>query len=248
MGEAGMKVDATLRRMFDQMPGCWGCKDANSVFMYANKAYADIIGVGRDNHLDIIGRTDFDMPCETVNCAEIFRKQDKEVMAVEKSMRILDIHPFAGNKWKAYIFTKTSLYDSTDQTKVIGTIFHGADITNSQNLELGSFLSRITEDVHTELLGGQTSFLLSHEFNEVKLSAREAETLFFILRGKTAKQIARVLGISDRTVHDFLERLKIKFAAFNKSELIDKAIQAGFLNCIPERLYNVQLSVALRSD
>jgi PAS domain-containing protein len=60
------------------MPGAWGCKDINSVFIYANQTYADIIGI--KNKEDIIGKTDFDMSCETVNVAELFQAQDKKVM------------------------------------------------------------------------------------------------------------------------------------------------------------------------
>lgn len=246
MEKPSLQIDARLQSLFDQMPGCWGCKDQDSVFMYANKQYAKIIGVDENKYLDIIGRTDFDMPCDTVNCAELFRKQDKTVIASARRMRILDIHPFAGREWKAYIFTKTPLYD--DNKTIIGTIFHGSDITNSTILELGSFLSKMTADIQSDLLGGQNSFLLTHNFNEIKLSDREAECLFFILRGKTAKLIARYLGISPRTVEEHISNLKTKFNAQNKFELIDKAIQAGFLNTIPEGLFRTQLSVALREE
>jgi DNA-binding CsgD family transcriptional regulator len=239
-------VDPKLKALFDQMPGCWGCKDNNSVFLYANKQYSEIIGIGEKHHVSIIGRTDFDMPCDTVNCAELFRKQDKTVMLSEKRMRILDIHPFAGKEWRAYVFTKTPLYN--DLRNVVGTIFHGIDITNTSMLEIGSLLSRMTEDVHNDLLGSQNSYLISHHFNAIKLTDREAECLFYLLRGKTAKQIARYLGISHRTIEEYFEKLRIKFDASNKYELIDKAIQVGFLNTIPESLFKTQLSVTLRDD
>ncbi len=29
-------LDPRTKAIFDQMPGCWGCKDKDSVFMYAN--------------------------------------------------------------------------------------------------------------------------------------------------------------------------------------------------------------------
>ncbi len=244
--EKQQSVDPRLQSLFDQMPGCWGCKDANSVFLYANKEYAELIGVGKKDHLDIIGRTDFDMPCETVNCAELFRKQDKKVIVSEHRMRILDIHPFSGNEWKAYIFTKTPLYD--ENQLVIGTIFHGSNITNTTILELGSLLSKMTTDVQNELLDSQNSFMLSTAFETIKLSNRESECLFFLLRGKIGKQIANYLGLSVRTVEDIIIRLRLKFDAQNKHELIDKAIQAGFLNTIPETLFRTQLSVALKED
>lgn len=223
-----------------------GCKDSNSIFVYANKEYARIVGIDTDKHLDIIGRTDFDMPCDTINCAELFRKQDTAVITSAKRMRILDIHPFAGKEWKAYIFTKTPLYD--DKKNIIGTIFHGSNVTNSTILEIGSLLSKMTNDIQNDLLDGQNSFLLSHKFNEVKISDREAECLFFLLRGKTTKLIARCLVLSPRTVEEHIANLKIKFRAKNKYELIDFALQAGFLNTIPESLFTSQLSVILRED
>lgn len=68
---------------------------------------------------------------------------------------------------------------------------------------------------------------------EIKLTARESECLFYLLRGKTAKKIATILGISHRTVETYVDYLKIKFQALNKSELIEKAIEKGYFNiCI----------------
>lgn len=238
-----IQIEPGLRSLFDQMPGCWGCKDNNSVFMYANKAYASIIGVEEDKHLDIIGRTDFDMPCETVNCADLFRKQDKSVIDTGNGLKILDIHPFSGNEWKAYIFTKTPLYDR--DKNIIGTIFHGEDITHPNMLELGCFLSKMSSGIKNELLSGQNSFVLNGKIKKIHLSDREEECLFFILRGKTVKLIARFLGLSPRTVEEHVANLKIKLNAQNKYELIDNAIQAGFLSMIPERLLKTQLSIAL---
>ena len=246
MKENRVKIDRKLQVLFDQMPGCWGCKDKDSVFMYGNKEYAKIIGIKEEQHLDVIGRTDFDMPCDTVNCAGLFRQQDKTVMTSEQKLRILDIHPFAGKEWKAYIFTKTPLYD--DNKNVSGTIFHGVNITSPTVLELGSLLSRMTSNIQDNLLSSQSSFLLKHKFNEIKLSDREAECLFFLLRGKTAKLIAAYLGISPRTVEEYITHLKIKFNAQNKYELIDNALQAGFLNTIPEGLFKTQLSLILKEE
>ncbi len=224
------------------MSGVWGCKDENSVFMYANEEYGKIIGL--KHHYEVIGRTDFDMPCETVNCAHLFQLQDKEVILTSKKMRILDIHPFAGHEWRAYIFTKVPLIDETN--KVIGTIFHGADITSSNIIELGCILSKISDNKSGDESLGQSSYLLGKNLDKLKLSDRQTEILFYLLRGKTVKKIALLLNISPRTTEDYLEQLKNKFNAINKHELIDKAINLGYLNLIPERLFNKQLSIILK--
>lgn len=232
-----------MKSFFDQMPGACGCKDLNSVFMYANQEYINIIGLNHKE--DIKGRTDFDMPCDTINAASLFQEQDKKVIQSLQKMRILDIHPFAGQIWKAYIFTKTPLMDGN---QCIGTIFHGADITNTASLEIGSLLARTKVEGVSNNLIGQNSYMLNHSFNDIKLTDRQSEVLFYLLRGKTAKQISHYLHIPTRTVDDYIEQLRYQFNAQNKHELIDLALSYGFLNTIPESIFRTQLSVELKDD
>ncbi len=239
-----LALDAGLKAIFDQMPGCWGCKDLNSVFMYANKEYARIIGFSPEDHLDIVGRTDFDMPCSTVNCADSFRSQDKTVMNRATKLQILDIHPFANGEWRAYIFTKTPMYNRNNE--IVGTIFHGQDLTYSNIIALRDIIS--ISDAPTSLTGVQGSILLTHKFCPIELTPREAQCLFFFLRGKSVKLIARYLHISPRTIENYMENLKYKFGASNKFDLFDKAIQAGFMNVIPEGLFSSQLSIVLQEE
>ncbi|MGD9153421.1 MAG: helix-turn-helix transcriptional regulator [Gammaproteobacteria bacterium] len=237
------KVDVKHKEIFDQMPGCWGCKDKDSVFMYANEEYGRIIGV--KHHLDCIGRTDFDMPCATVECAPLFREQDKSVILTEKKLRILDIHPFADNKWKAYVFTKTPLYTNEE---IAGTIFHGVDITSVATIEIGALLGKISINDKKSSLIGQSSYIIDNNRGTINLSTRESEIIFFTVRGKTAKEIAKILNISYRTVEDYLYKLKLKFNVKNKAALIDSAIGYGYLNYIPTSLFNKQLSLILKEN
>lgn len=67
-------------------------------------------------------------------------------------------------------------------------------------------------------------------------TVRQSEVLFYILRGKTVKQIARILEISPRTVDEYLAQLRIKFSVQTKHQLIDKAITSGFFHMQPESL------------
>ena len=231
-------VDPSLRMLFDQMPGLWGCKDENSVFIYANAAYAQAVGV--EHHLDMVGRTDFDTPCDTAACASLFQAQDKEVMVSTKPLRILDIHPFSGGKWCAYLFTKTPLIQ---QGEVMGTIFHGMDITSSYTLELGSLLGRIRIGSGQE---GQLSYVVGNQAGSVDLSPRESEVLFFLIRGKRVKDIAVLLDLSPRTVEQHVATLRHKFSAASQRELIEQAIHSGYLDYIPERLFKQQMSVVVR--
>lgn len=228
------------RTLFDTLPTASGCKDLNSNFIYANQNYANIIGL--KNKEDVVGRTDFDMPCKTVNCAEMFRAQDLQVITKLHSMRILDIHPFAGGEWKAYIFSKSPLIINR---QVIGTIFSGQDITNVSTLELGALLSKMRIEGVTNDLLGQDSYMFGSKFNKMNLTNRESEVLFFVLRGKTAKIIAKTLKLSPRTIEKYIDALKAKFNVNNLHELIDKSISLGYLNIIPEGLFSTQISYCL---
>jgi DNA-binding CsgD family transcriptional regulator len=64
--------------------------------------------------------------------------------------------------------------------------------------------------------------LLDSKINAIYLSKREAECLRLTARGCSAKQVAYQLGISQRTVEEYLNNIKLKFGVFSKSELIEK--------------------------
>ena len=236
------QVHPKLWEILDQMPGCWACKDENSVFTYVNEAFGKLIGVKK--HLDIIGRTAFDLPCGAAACAPLYQAQDQEIIASSKPLRVLDIHPYAGGEWHAFDVTKTPLHDK--EKNIVGTILHGRDITSANSLELGTLLGRMQVGGTTSELVGQGSYLINQDRGPVELTTREAEVLFFFLRGKSAKTISSILDLSNRTVEQYLAYLKVKFSAANRYELLDHAFDLGYLNYIPQSLFSQQLSVVLR--
>ena len=65
-------------------------------------------------------------------------------------------------------------------------------------------------------------FRLSKSDRTVSLSYREAQIVVQLLFGRTASKMARVLGLSPRTVEFYLLRIKQKFNCQKRSELIQK--------------------------
>jgi DNA-binding NarL/FixJ family response regulator len=59
------------------------------------------------------------------------------------------------------------------------------------------------------------------------------------------KQIAKILELSNRTVDNYLEQLRVKFSAQDKYDLITKAISNGFLSIVPESIFRLQLTTNL---
>ncbi|KLV09647.1 LuxR family transcriptional regulator [Photobacterium aquae] len=232
------KVDQSLLQIFNQLPGCWGCKDINSVFVYANAEYGQIIGV--DHHQDCIGRTDFDMPSPTVECAESFREQDQQVILSGKRLRILDIHPYSDGSWRAHLFTKTPWKNTEDE--IVGTIFSGVELKDTAILEVGHWICRAAGISPKQ----QLSFDLEPNNPPVNLNTRESEVLFLLLYGKKPQYIGKVLGVSVKTVESYVARLREKFNANSKNELIDLALDLGFGSHIPESMLKHQLSIILK--
>ncbi|MBS0357994.1 MAG: helix-turn-helix transcriptional regulator [Proteobacteria bacterium] len=66
--------------------------------------------------------------------------------------------------------------------------------------------------------------------NGKKLSKRELECLYFIIRGKSCSEIGLILKINRRTVEVYINNLKEKFNCHTKGQLIEKAIMLGCVN------------------
>lgn len=228
-----------LLNMFNQLLGCWGCKDKDSVFVYANAEYGKIVGL--NHHLDFVGRTDFDMPSELVECAESFQEQDNTVISTGNRLRILDIHPDSDSNWRSHLVTKVPWRN--EKNEITGSIFHGVELKDTAILEVGHWICRTTGLNKNE----QVSFNLDSSHNQpINLNTRESEVLFLLLYGKKPQHIARVLSISVKTVENYVLRLREKFNANSKNELLDHALDLGFGSHIPESLFKHQLSVILK--
>jgi len=226
-----------VREYIDSLPGPAMYKNEHGVFQYLNQAYADLAGV-RGNRLDFIGSTAYDLPCGMAAAAATFEEQDALVMRSQRIVRNLDIHPYAGGVWGAHVGCKQPVFDASRQ--VVGTIWQGTDITDAYTTAIATQLAKFS--------GTQNSYLLSEQAAAVSLTPRESEVLFLVLHGKTAKLTAAALGLSYRTVQQYIDTLKFKFRVRNKIELIDKAIAQGYMSQIPLSMFSRQLSVVLAAD
>lgn len=226
-----------VREYIDSLPGPAMYKNEHGVFQYLNQAYADLAGV-RGNRLDFVGSTAYDLPCGMAAAAATFEEQDNLVMHARRIVRNLDIHPYADGIWGAHVGCKQPVLD--EASRVTGTIWQGTDITDAYMTAIASQLAKFN--------GRQNSYLLSDHAGPLSLTPREREVLFLVLRGKTAKLAAAMLGLSYRTVQQYIESLKRKFQVHSKVELIDAAHAQGYLDQIPLSIFSKQLSVVLAAE
>ena len=75
---------------------------------------------------------------------------------------------------------------------------------------------------------------LQKELEQIfQLSSREKECLHFLVKGKTAKETAALLGLSPRTVESYLDHIKTKWGCWSKQELFEIASHLTVLNLLP---------------
>jgi DNA-binding CsgD family transcriptional regulator len=72
-------------------------------------------------------------------------------------------------------------------------------------------------------------YSLGKKFKDICFSKREAECMIHLLRGKTVKQTAQKIGLSQRTVEYYLKNIKKKVGCRTKIELIELVLGSSFL-------------------
>lgn len=71
-----------------------------------------------------------------------------------------------------------------------------------------------------------SKYYLGEAFGNLTLSKREAQCLYYLFRGQSAKEIAKNLQLSPRTIESFIETIKRKTGIHNKTKLIEKFFKA----------------------
>jgi DNA-binding CsgD family transcriptional regulator len=224
---------SNLNELSRWMPGVflWK-KDVNSVYTEINQECAHLFGLKKKGLLSSF--TDYEIPCKISDYADTFRQQDQQVLASGNPLKILEVHFCSNNEWKVMLNTKNPLLDINNH--VIGTFAYCIDITNL----LGPIQNLLTslypfKQSNNNLTSG--SYILHQCDSTTDLTNRQMDCLFYLIRGKTSKEIAEILKLSVRTIEHYVEQIKDKFFCRTKSELIDLAISKGFMNVIPKCLY-----------
>lgn len=62
------------------------------------------------------------------------------------------------------------------------------------------------------------------------LTRREIEILEYVTEGLSAKEVARCINISPRTVDRHIENVRLKLHAKNRTHMVVRAVKEGLLN------------------
>lgn len=98
-----------------------------------------------------------------------------------------------------------------------------------QSQDGGQFHSSVARALDRSLPDRMTSSV------DVPLSDREIETISHLAAGYGAKEVARALNISPRTVEHRIEALKRRFGARNVTHLVAITLVAGWIHSFPNK-------------
>lgn len=193
-------------------------KDLESRFLYANHIFCKLLPITGVE--EILGRNDSELPWKTGQ-GEYFMAMDQALIKTGK----LPVYSQIAND-KIIYGSKELVYSKEQQQQVI---FGHFKIMPTIEFPTENILIKAITGNLNELFGNQRHFKISMP-HPVNLSLREAQCLLLTIAGKTAQQIADKLCISKRTVEAHMLSARTKMDCDSKSEMIEKAICAGFLN------------------
>ncbi len=219
-------------RVLDQVPNMtFALKDMEGRYLFANKRML------ASNKLlsleDALGRSNRDIfPKECYEVTGIVcDEQDREVLTEQKEKKNFYVKLYPDGDLEVELGAKSPYFNEENQC--VGLIGHATTLTQGMLFELGKNLFSSVKKFTTESL---FSFNIDETPNKYDLSPRESECLFYLLRGKSAKEIGFHLNISPKTVEAHIQQLKYKLNCCNRSQLIEKSLLAGLLFFVPKSL------------
>ncbi|MGF1683929.1 PAS domain-containing protein [Photobacterium minamisatsumaniensis] len=217
--------------MLDTNPNPAGLKAKNGQFLFANKAYRQLVNAPQD----IEGLYDCDLPCDTAQFAPIFAQQDRHAIQANKTITTIDIHQYSHGH-DAFTFQKRPVVINGSPW---GIMFNAANLKELVSLASFTEVMTLTKDAQsfsTIKQGG------------IQLTPSQEIVLFWLLRGRQTKQIAQLIHRTPKAVDKQIANLIIRFSPYgvvNRASLIDYARCSGWLSIIPDQLLKQPTSVII---
>lgn len=213
-----VEIPTIFQIYMDNLDEPCGIKDNSSTFVYANKAYHDLLNLPK--RYNISGRLDSELPATTSEYASMFQAHDRLVEKSGKRRSSLEIHPFGREQQlKAYFFDKTPFPDSSGKT--VGTFFHGR---KAEHLSLRFYT---TGDKAESLL----LTLPNNTFSET-----EWMIIFYLRSHLCRKEIAIKMNKSEGYIKNIIAIIYDKAGVTNTRMLIDFIRENGWHRYVPEQL------------
>lgn len=216
--------------------------DSYDYFITASDAY--IVEAGFKNEEDIVGKTPSDMPWG--HCYPLYKANNYLVKKNMKSMWFVEPLPISSNKKIDILSVKAPVISL--ENKMIGISGIGISVTNvpfdkiMSNLLLAadqynlSFDPKFIMQVISQISQSNNCIYQwpkeskPFDYGHVYFTLREAQILHYLFNHYSAEKTAEKLEISKKTVEYHLANIKVKLNCLNKSQIVNKAVDWGFID------------------
>ena len=219
--------------LLEQIPGYMLFHDLSSQIVLTNSKTAKLINASKVD--PVIGNQYCKLSCKAADESHMYVAQDRHVFQSKSNLAFLGFHQYADQSWYLTIGEKNPIFD--DDGDLIGLVSTWQDVTDSNLIDVNPFIKNEVKYKGTNLKPFSFRIDQNKFDNKYHLSQKEIEVLFWLLRGKSSKQIGLLLSISYRTVESRIINIKNKMACDKKDEVIEKAIRYGYFNILPSLLY-----------
>lgn len=192
---------------FNNLPFHFYWKDNKGKYLGCNDTQALFVGLEKGS--DLFGCTDYDL-CWS-KYASTVQQHDLEVMVKDNT--------------KSFIEPGFDLDDSD--------LFFF-----SHKIPLRLRNNKVTGIIGVSFPLNKDDWYLTHNKNPekkyfsidgIRLSERQVDCLYYLIKGMTLKQIAKTLDLSPKTVEHYLDAVKIKLNCRNRTELIVKGLELSYI-------------------
>ena len=193
-------------------------KDPQGKYLFINESLMKDTGFSKMD--DMLGLTDFDLSFLPKNEVLNLRKNDEKILATKQACVFIEPLTLCNGKKIIAISQKAPLRSKTKKNLGVSGMSFIMD-----REKFYSFSLRLEKDFYIEQIESPEKSISSNEkINNTSLTKREKECLYYLVRGKYAREIATILNISRRTTEHHIASIKMKLNVNSKSELIEKVI------------------------
>lgn len=169
------------------------------------------------------GKYDYDIPSKISELASDFKKFDLIAIAKDEELQTIELLDCPKDGLKVFLVKRVPQGEKI--------VICAIDISSKP---IFSFIRSSLNYFDTLSKERRLCYILDDAFGGLNLSSRQEECLYYLIRGKTAGETARVLGIEEATVQQHIVRIKDKLKCHTKSDLIDRSFESGFVYFIPK--------------
>lgn len=200
-----------VESLLSQLETAIFAKDLSHRYIYCNEKLAR--ASGEDSAAACYGKTDADLIWKKYS--DVYLLSDKKVFAGHSLCNIFEPQRQTDCDQMTILINKHPLLNRAGE--IVGVVGSYVDVTNLS-------IARQHNIISSSAIKG---FDLGKYFDHATLTNREFQVLKMVLLGRTAKQIASTLLISQKTVETHITKIKEKMQCTSRGDIISQAVISG---------------------